>query len=79
MENSYKEKVYPFIKEFESNEFSKERLEEISLYFKNEITKLSDVKIMLNDLLHPVYEFDEEVIDKIREKGSIAQEMKYCG
>lgn len=27
----------------------------------------------------PVYEFDEEVIDKIREKGSIAQEMKYCG
>ena len=69
-ENSYKEKVYPFIKEFESNEFSKERLEEISLYFKNEITKLSDVKNMLNDLLHPVYEFDEESKEMLKKESS---------
>ena len=69
-ENSYKEKVYPFIKEFKSNEFSKERLKEISLYFKNEITKLSDVKIMLNDLLHPIYEFDEESKEMLQKESS---------
>jgi hypothetical protein len=46
-------------------------------YKKNKLDTYYD-KVTL-EASAPVYEFDDEVLDEIRQKGSISQEMKYMG
>lgn len=46
-------------------------------YKKNRLDTYFD-KVTL-EATAPVYEFDDEVIEEIRQKGSIAQEMEYRG
>lgn len=49
-----------------------------TVYYKRERLDTHVDKVVL-EATAPVYEFDEEVLNEIQAKGSIAQEMKYYG
>lgn len=58
---NYFEFIEPFMKEVNfKREYTKEELRNISLMFKEEISTGHEISVLLNQIINPVYEFNDE-------------------